>query len=150
MQFLHSFTVPDAKERLWAYLTSSNNRASRVKSQAMDVIVVAHVKLLCIFIGIQNNPDSSRMVYQLPICCVPQIIPDVVASVAVHVFEVDRRVWCGSVTSGRFVSCWHRVFNDSYPGFDGHKLVTFFGLLVKLTRWFEVDSIFHSIVLVIV
>jgi len=59
MQFLHSFTVPDAKKRLWPYLASGNNRASQVDSQAMDVIIVAHLELLGIFISVQNNPDSS-------------------------------------------------------------------------------------------
>jgi len=59
MYFLHSFTVPDAEEWLRANLTSSDNRTGRVDSQAMDVIIVTHIELLGIFIGIQNNSDSS-------------------------------------------------------------------------------------------
>jgi hypothetical protein len=89
MQFLHGFTVPDAKKWLWAYLTCSTNRSSRVDRQAMDIIVVAHVELLCILIGIQNNPDSRRMVHKLAISCVTKVIADIVASVAVNVFQVN-------------------------------------------------------------
>jgi len=59
MLVLHSFTVPDAKGWLWAYLAGGNNCASRVDSQAMNVIIVALVELLGIFISVQNNPDSS-------------------------------------------------------------------------------------------
>ena len=85
---LHGLVVPDTDPWLGSNLACCTNSAIGVHRDAMNIISVVHKMLLGVVARIHNNGDSSRVVHKLATCRVPQIVPAVMASEPINIFQI--------------------------------------------------------------
>jgi hypothetical protein len=120
LKLLHRLTAPETESGLWSYLTRHTECSSRINREAMDIITMAHEMLLCIRFLVQYDTYCRCVVDNLPVRRVSEIVPHIVTTVPINIFEFQVLYRCDSLSFWCLVTIWSFVLLTSR-----HPLITF-------------------------
>ena len=87
--YLHGLVVPHKYSRLGSNLSCGAELSSGIDCHAMQVIVVLVEELLGVGLLVKHNAQCCSMVDYFASRCVTDVVPSIVASIAVDVLKLE-------------------------------------------------------------